>query len=420
MDKKNKTEKQKQEDLTGVLPEDFFKQFKTMSEIENFFEQLFKRGVQELLQGELDDHLGYQKHSPEGINSGNSRNGKTSKVVRSKRGKLTIEVPRDRNSTFEPKVVQKRQHSISDKIEDIVVSLYAKGMSVRDIEEQIKEIYGVELSDSTVSNMTERILVNVEEWQTRPLDETYLIAWMDGIVFKVRSNGKIVNKTVYLVIGLNTKGRKELLGMWINETENASFWMNVLSEIKQRGVNDILIACTDNLKGLTQAIKASFPEVVSQLCIVHQIRNSLRFVTYKDKREFMADLKAIYATINIESAQEAMNKLESKWNQKYPHVIKSWLKNWDELTAYFNFPKEIRTIMYTTNIIESLNSLVRKFTRNKTMFPDDNALKKAVYLAIQQASKKWTNPIRNWPLIANQFTILYQDRAKIFILPLRR
>jgi transposase-like protein len=420
MDKKNKTEKQKQENLTGVLPEDFFKQFKTMSEIENFFEQLFKRGVQELLQGELDDHLGYQKHSPEGINSGNSRNGKTSKVVRSKRGKLTIEVPRDRNSTFEPKVVQKRQHSISDKIEDIVVSLYAKGMSVRDIEEQIKEIYGVELSDSTVSNMTERILVNVEEWQTRPLDETYLIAWMDGIVFKVRSNGKIVNKTVYLVIGLNTKGRKELLGMWINETENASFWMNVLSEIKQRGVNDILIACTDNLKGLTQAIKASFPEVVSQLCIVHQIRNSLRFVTYKDKREFMADLKAIYATINIESAQEAMNKLESKWNQKYPHVIKSWLKNWDELTAYFNFPKEIRTIMYTTNIIESLNSLVRKFTRNKTMFPDDNALKKAVYLAIQQASKKWTNPIRNWPLIANQFTILYQDRAKIFILPLRR
>jgi len=368
----------------------------------------------------LDDHLGYQKHSPEGINSGNSRNGKTSKVVRSKRGKLTIEVPRDRNSTFEPKVVQKRQHSISDKIEDIVVSLYAKGMSVRDIEEQIKEIYGVELSDSTVSNMTERILVNVEEWQTRPLDETYLIAWMDGIVFKVRSNGKIVNKTVYLVIGLNTKGRKELLGMWINETENASFWMNVLSEIKQRGVNDILIACTDNLKGLTQAIKASFPEVVSQLCIVHQIRNSLRFITYKDKREFMADLKAIYATINIESAQEAMNKLESKWNQKYPHVIKSWLKNWDELTAYFNFPKEIRTIMYTTNIIESLNSLVRKFTRNKTMFPDDNALKKAVYLAIQQASKKWTNPIRNWPLIANQFTILYQDRAKIFILPLRR
>jgi len=420
MDKKNKTEKQKQEDLTGVLPEDFFKQFKTMSEIENFFEQLFKRGVQELLQGELDDHLGYQKHSPEGINSGNSRNGKTSKVVRSKRGKLTIEVPRDRNSTFEPKVVQKRQHSISDKIEDIVVSLYAKGMSVRDIEEQIKEIYGVELSDSTVSNMTERILVNVEEWQTRPLDETYLIAWMDGIVFKVRSNGKIVNKTVYLVIGLNTKGRKELLGMWINETENASFWMNVLSEIKQRGVNDILIACTDNLKGLTQAIKASFPEVVSQLCIVHQIRNSLRFITYKDKREFMADLKAIYATINIESAQEAMNKLESKWNQKYPHVIKSWLKNWDELTAYFNFPKEIRTIMYTTNIIESLNSLVRKFTRNKTMFPDDNALKKAVYLAIQQASKKWTNPIRNCPLIANQFTILYQDRAKIFILPLRR
>jgi transposase-like protein len=302
----------------------------------------------------------------------------------------------------------------------VVVSLYAKGMSVRDIEDQIKEIYGVELSDSTVSNMTERILINVEEWQTRPLDETYLIAWMDGIVFKVRSNGKIVNKTVYLIIGLNTKGRKELLGMWINETESASFWMNVLTEIKQRGVNDILIACTDNLKGLTQAIKASFPEVVSQLCVVHQIRNSLRFVVAKDKREFMADLKEIYTTINIKLAQEAMSKLENKWVHKYPAVIKSWHKNWDELTAYFNFPKEIRTIMYTTNIIESLNSLVRKFTRNKTMFPDDNALKKAVYLAIQQASRKWTKSVPDWPLIANQFSLLYPDRAKIIIIPLRR
>jgi putative transposase len=418
MENENKPEEQA--NPLDSLPKDFFKQFKTASDIENFFQQLFKRGVQELLQGEMDDHLGYQKHSPDGINSGNSRNGKISKVVRSKGGKLTIEVPRDRNSTFEPKVVRKRERSISDQIEEVVVSLYAKGMSVRDIEDQIKEIYGVELSDSTVSNMTERILINVEEWQTRPLDETYLIAWMDGIVFKVRSNGKIVNKTVYLIIGLNTKGRKELLGMWINETESASFWMNVLTEIKQRGVNDILIACTDNLKGLTQAIKASFPEVVSQLCVVHQIRNSLRFVVAKDKREFMADLKEIYTTINIKLAQEAMSKLENKWVHKYPAVIKSWHKNWDELTAYFNFPKEIRTIMYTTNIIESLNSLVRKFTRNKTMFPDDNALKKAVYLAIQQASRKWTKSVPDWPLIANQFSLLYPDRAKIIIIPLRR
>jgi len=414
-----KAEQEKENPIDG-LPKDFFKQFKTMSEIENFFQQLFKRGVQELLQGEMDEHLGYEKHSPIGINSGNSRNGKASKIIRSKNGELTIDVPRDRNSTFDPKVVPKRKHSISDKVEDVVVSLYAKGMSVRDIEEQIKEIYGIELSDSTVSNMTERILVNVEEWQTRPLDETYLIAWMDGIVFKVRSNGKIVNKTVYLVIGLNTNGRKELMGMWINETESASFWMNVLSEIKQRGVNDILIACTDNLKGLTQAIKASFPEAVAQLCIVHQIRNSLRFITAKDKREFMADLKAVYATINLDAAQEAMTLLENKWDYKYPYVVKSWLKNWDELTAYFNFPKEIRTLMYTTNIIESLNSLVRKFTRNKTMFPDDSALKKAVYLAIQQASKKWKQSVQNWPLIANQFLLLYPERAKIIIIPLRR
>ena len=418
MDKKERKKKEPEAPIAG-LPPDFFKKFKTMNEIEDFFQELFKRGVQELLQAEIDDHLGYEKHSPDGINSGNSRNGKINKVVRTKSGKLTIEVPRDRNSTFDPKVVKKRQHSISDKIEDVVISLYAKGMSVRDIEDQIKEIYGVELSDSTVSNMTERILVNVEEWQTRPLDETYLIAWMDGIVFKVRSNGKIINKTVYLVIGLNTSGKKEMLGMWINETESASFWMNVLSEIKQRGVNDILIAATDNLKGLTQAIKACFPDVVSQLCIVHQIRNSLRFIATKDKREFMKDLKAVYATINLNAAQEAMSILENKWSLKYPYVIKSWYNNWDELTAYFDFPKEIRTLMYTTNVIESLNSLVRKFTRNKTMFPDDSALKKAVYLSIQQASRKWKQTVPAWPLIANQFNILYPERAKSVLLPLR-
>ncbi len=412
----NKKQSPVEPDLLSQLPKDFFKQFKSVKEIEDFFSQLFKQGVQSLLEAEMDEHLGYEKHSPEGINSGNSRNGKANKVVRTRKGMLTLEVPRDRNSTFEPKVVRKRQRSVSEQIEETVVSLYTRGMSVRDIEEQIQEIYGVQLSDSTVSNITERILIDVEEWQQRPLDETYLMVWMDGLVFKVRSNGKIINKSVYLVIGLNTAGKKEVLGMWINETESASFWMQVLSELRERGLKDMLIACTDNLKGLQQAIKALFPEAVTQLCIVHQIRNSLRYIPYKNKREFMHDLKAIYTAINLESAQQAMKNLEDKWSDRFPYVIKSWYNNWDDLTAYFNFPKEIRRLMYTTNIIESLNSLVRKFTRNKTMFPDDSAVKKAVYLALQQASKRWTQAITNWFLIANQFTILYPNRCKINII----
>ena len=415
MNTKENKEKTKT-DLLKQLPADFFKQFKSMREIEDFFSELFKAGVQNLLQAEMDEHLGYEKHAAEGIHSGNSRNGNTSKLVKTKNGMLELEVPRDRKSTFAPRVVRKRQRTVSDGIEDTVISLYAKGMSVRDIEEQIREIYGIQISDTSVSNITERILIDVEEWQQRPLDETYLMVWMDGIVFKVRSNGKIINKSVYLVIGLNTAGRKEVLGMWMNETESASFWMQVLSELKERGLKDMLIACTDNLKGLQQAIKALFPEAVSQLCIVHQIRNSLRFIPYKNKKEFMHDLKAVYAAINLESAQQAMQHLEEKWSLRFPYVIKSWYNNWDNLTTYYHFPPEIRRLMYTTNIIESLNSLVRKFTRNKTMFPDDSAVKKAVYLSLQHAAKKWHNSIADWRLIANQFTILYPQRYKINIL----
>lgn len=401
------------------LPADFFKRFKSVAELEDFFTQLFKQGVQSLLEAEMTEHLGYQKHAADGTGSGNSRNGYGSKVIKTSKGALTLEVPRDRNGSFAPQAVRKRQRTVSDQIEDTVISLYAKGMSVRDIESQVKEIYGVGLSDSTVSNITERILIDVDEWQQRPLDETYLMAWLDGIVFKVRSNGKIINKAVYLVIGLNTAGRKEVLGMWINENESAAFWMQVLSELKERGLKDILVACTDNLKGLQQAIKAMFPETVTQLCIVHQIRNSLRFVPSRDKRAFIRDLKDVYAAINLEAAEQAMQIMEDKWCTRFPYVIKSWYNNWDQLTAYYHFPKEIRTLMYTTNVIESLNALVRKFTRNRTMFPDDAAVKKAVYLALQQASTRWYKPIVNWQLIANQFTILYPERCKINILAVR-
>jgi putative transposase len=394
------------------IPADFFKKFKSGAELQTFLDDLFKRGVQHILQAEMDEHLGYEKHSPDGYNTGNSRNGTGSKVIKTKRGKLTIEVPRDRNSSFEPVLVPKRTRMV-DQIEDIVVSFYAKGMSTRDIRDQIKELYGLNLSESTVSNITERVLIDVEEWQQRPLDETYLIVWMDGITFKVRSNGKIISKSVYLIIGLNTAGKKEVLGMWIHETENASLWMNILTELRARGVLDILIACTDNLKGLTQAIKAVFPETVTQLCIVHQIRNSLRYVSFKDRREVVKDLRCIYAAANMEQAQQALHDFDMKWSAKYPYIIKSWLHHWDNLTVFYSYPLEIRKIIYTTNLIENMNRGVRKFTKNKTMFPDDDAVKKAVFLAIQHVSKKWNRVIYEWPRVANQFLILFPDRSKI-------
>ena len=299
-----------------------------MEELNGFLSSLFKRGIEQMLEGELTDHLGYDKNNPLGNGSGNSRNGKTRKLIKTESGEVIIDVPRDRNADFEPLIVPKRQKVI-EKIESIVVSLYAKGMSTRDIERQIKEIYGVTISNSSISNITDQIISDIAVWQQRPLDDTYLIVWLDGISLKVRHEGKIINKSIYLVIGLNTAGKKEVIRMWINETESASFWMNVLDDLKIRGVKDILIACSDNLKGLTKAIKAIFPETVTQLCIVHQIRNTMRYVAAKEKREFMKDLKEVYGAINLDYAQEAFYRLETKWEKKYPYAIKSWQANWD-------------------------------------------------------------------------------------------
>lgn len=403
-------EEENYKDLLRHLPADFFKKFKDGKEFTGFMDALFKRGVQELLDGELDEHLGYEKN--EKALAGNTRNGKNTKTIKTGKGSYSIQVPRDRNGSFSPKLVPKRKRMI-DHIEDIVVSLYAKGMSTEDISTQINEIYGVALSSSSVSNITQRVLIDVEEWQKRPLDETYLMLWLDGIVFKVRQQNKIINKCVYIIAGLNTTGKKEVLGLWINEQESATFWTRALSDLRMRGVQNILIACSDNLKGLTAAIKASFPQAVTQLCIVHQIRNSLRYVPYKDKRAFTKDLRTIYEAINLEQAQAAFISFEQKWKDKYPHVCRSWKNNWDDLTPYFNFPMEIRKLMYTTNMIENLNRNVRKFTKNKTMFPDDKSVIKAVYLAVQHVSKIWTQNIKNWPVIANQFLILYPHSCNI-------
>jgi transposase-like protein len=394
------------------LPKDFFKQFKSKEEFQDFFQNLFKQGVQEMLQGELDDHLGYEKHSPEGYNTGNSRNGSSKKKIKTESlGDMVLNIPRDRNATFEPKLVPKHQR-MSDKIEEVIVGMYSRGMTTRDIEEQVKDIYGVEVSEGTISNVTNRLIDNIKQWQNRPLEPVYFIVWMDGISLKIRSNGKVINKTIFLVIGLNKEGMKEVLGMWINETESASFWLTVLTDLKARGVEDILIACTDNLKGFTDAIKSSFPKTLTQLCVVHQIRNSCRYVVWKDQKEFVTDLKTVYGAPNEQAAADALNQFEAKWGKKYGYAVQSWRNNWEDLTHYFQFPPEIRHIIYTTNVIESLNSGIRKYTRSKNIFPDDSSAMKAVYLAINNLEKKWTQTIRNWGAILNQFIIIFEDRCQ--------
>lgn len=401
------------------IDDNFFKQFKSAEELDTFLHSIFKRGVETMLQAELSDHLGYDKHSPDGINTGNSRNGKNTKLVKTKMGEVSIEVPRDRNGSFEPVLLPKRKRMI-DKIENVIISLYAKGMSTRDIEAQVREIYGINVSSSSISNITDNLLIDIEQWQRRPLDDTYLIVWLDGISFKVKQDNKIINKMVYIVVGVNTLGVREVLGLWINETEKATFWLHVLTELKARGINDIIIACCDNLKGLTQAIKATFPETVTQLCVVHQIRNAIKFIPRKDRGEFIKDMKPIYNAINLEDAEIAVKELDDKWGKKYPYSIKSWYSNWAELTVFIGYPMEIRKIIYTTNIIENLNRQIRKFTANKTMFPTDEAVKKSIYLAILNSELNKMQKIANWSLIQNQFLLLYPDRIKPNYIPLRR
>ena len=394
------------------LPKDFFKQFKNKEEFQNFFQTLFKQGVEEMLKAELDEHLGYEKHSPEGHHSGNSRNGFSKKKVKTESvGDMVLNIPRDRKSTFEPQLIPKHER-MSDKIEQAIIGMYSRGMTTRDIEEQVREMYGIDVSEGTISNVTNRLIDNIKQWQVRPLESVYFVVWMDGISLKIRSNGKIINKTIFLVIGLNKQGMKEVLGMWINETESASFWLNVLTDLKARGVEDVLIACTDNLKGFTDAIRSIFPKTITQLCVVHQIRNSARYVVWKDKKEFMVDLKAVYDAPNREAAADALNAFESKWGNKYGYAVQSWRNNWDDLTHYFDFPHEVRRIIYTTNVIESLNSGIRKYTRSKNIFPDDSSAMKAVYLAINNLEKKWVQTVRNWGAILNQFIIIFEDRCQ--------
>ena len=397
-------------DNTQQLTDAFLKQLKTGDELNSFLAQLQKRGIEKILEGELDAHLGYDRH--EKTSSSNARNGTSTKRVKTSFGETSIEVPRDREASFNPMLIPKRQ-SMVDGLENVIVSLYAKGMTVSDIEEQIREVYNFDVSTSTISRITETVANDIVAWQNRPLESVYLIVWMDGIVFKVRENSKVINKTIYLAVGLNRDGKKEVLGMWLGKNESASFWLGVLTDLKARGVEDILITATDNLNGFTQTIKQVFPQSQTQICVVHQIRNSARYVVWKDKKAFTKDMKQIYDAPTKQAAKAALEYFSTQWNHKYPYAIKSWEDNWEELTVFFDFPLEIRKIIYTTNLIENLNGKIRKYTKNKLSFPTDEAVLKSVFLALREATKKWSMPIQNWGLILNQFLTIFEKRVQL-------
>lgn len=397
----------KKEDL---FSDEFLKQFKSGDELNGFLKQLQKRGIEKMLEGELDGHLGYDKNQKSG--NPNTRNGFGQKKVRTSFGESQIQVPRDRNASFNPMIVPKRGN-MALGIENVIVSLYAKGMSNSDIEEQIREVYNFEVSTSTISRITEKVTEDIVAWQNRPLEPVYLIVWMDGIVFKVRENSKVINKTIYIAVGLRRDGKKEVLGLWLGKNESAAFWMSVLTDIKSRGTEDILITATDNLNGFTDTIRNVFPESKTQICVVHQIRNACRYVVWKDKKAFTADMKHIYNAPNQQAAKAALDDFAELWESKYSYAIKSWRDNWEDLTVFFEFPLEIRKIIYTTNLIENLNGKIRKYTKNKLSFPTDEAVMKSVYLATREATKKWSLPIRNWGIILNQFLTIYEKRVRL-------
>lgn len=376
-----------------------------------FVRQLTKSALEALLQVEMEEHLGYDKHAPEGRNSGNSRNGHSSKQVKTDYGRLEIKTPRDRNGSFEPQIVKKRQKEVQG-FSDKIISLYARGMTTREIEEHLKEWYEIDISPAFISRVTEKVQEEAIQWQSRTLEKLYTVVYMDGIRYNVRDEGRIKKKVVYIALGVPISGKQEVLGLWIAENEGAHFWMNVCNELKNRGVEDILIACVDGLTGFPEAIEAVFPQADVQLCIVHQIRNSTKFIAEKDRKAFCKDLKTIYAATTIDAAEQALNEVDEKWGGKYPASLQSWKKNWDRLTAFFKYPVELRKIVYTTNSIESLHSQLRKNTKNRKLFPNDEALLKLLYLNIRNITKKWKFR-QYWDIVVNQLAILYPERIHI-------
>lgn len=383
----------------------------TPAELTAKLKNLFAGALEKMLEAEMEEHLGYEKNSVLGNNSGNSRNGYGKKTLKSEWGESEISVPRDRNGTFEPQIIEKRQTRTED-IETRILAMYAKGMSNRDIEDHLRDIYGVEASASLISRITDKIMPAIVEWQNRPLEPLYPIVFLDGIVFKVRKDSRVINKCLYSVLGVNMDGHKEILGMWLSETESASFWATICNELKNRGVEDILIACRDNLSGFSTAIETVFSKTEQQLCVIHQIRNSTKYVPYKDIKSVMADLKRVYGAPTLDDAEYRLEEFREKWGKKYPQIIKSWEANWTELCTYFKYPQEVRTLIYTTNAVEGFHRMLRKYTKTKTVYPTDDAVKKSVFLSIQEISKKWSMPIRDWGIIVGQLMIFFEERLR--------
>jgi putative transposase len=399
--------------ITPELLDELLKDYKSPDDMfgdNGLLQQLTKAVVERALQGEMTHHLGYEKHSPEGKNTGNSRNGKSSKKIRGKRGQLEIEVPRDRNSQFEPQLIKKGQTRF-DGFDDKIISMYARGMTCREIKAHLQEIYGVEISPDLISTVTDSVIDEVRTWQSRPLDPLYPILYLDALQVKVRDQGRVSNKAIYLAIGVNMQGLKEVLGMWASENEGAKFWLSIITELKARGVKDIFIACVDGLKGFPEAIETIYPKTQVQLCLVHLMRFSLCYVSFKDRKAVAADLKAIYGAVTAEEAELRLEEFAEKWDGRYCSIAKSWRSNWARITPMFGLPDDIRRAVYTTNAIESLNMSLRKVIKTRASFPNDEAAFKLLFLALRNAAKKWTMPIKQWSQAMQAFSIIFEGRV---------
>jgi transposase-like protein len=384
---------------------------KDPSDLQNIIKEIMKQVVESSLEGELDEELGYTRYDYRNKETENSRNGFSKKTVHSDMGDMEISVPRDRNGDFEPQLVPKHVNTISQDMEAKIISMYAKGMTQSDIESHVKDMYGVDISDSTVSRITDKILPIAKEWQNRPLEETYAVVFLDAIHYHVRSEGQIIKKAVYVAIGIGLDGIRDVLGLWVGENESAKFWLSVLNSLSNRGVKDILIACVDGLTGFDNAIEAAFPNTEIQQCIIHQIRNSTRFVSYKDIKALMADLKRVYTAPTEEIALSELEEFAEKWDAKYPKISDSWRSHWTKLSTYFKYPQDVRTLIYTTNAIEGFNRQLRKVTKSKSIFPSDEALFKMLYLATMDITKKWTGRRREWGTIHSQLQVFFGDRV---------
>ena len=382
----------------------------SMKDIQDLFKETIAEFMENSLDAELNEGLGYSKYDYKNKDTDNSRNGHSSKTLRTSFGDVEVSVPRDRKGEFEPQILKKNQTSISQDIEEKILSMYAKGMTTSDIEGHIRDIYGIEVSDTTVSRVTDKILPIAREWQQRPLEAIYAVVFLDTIHYHVRSEGQIVKKAVYIAIGIDLDGKKDVLGMWVGENESAKFWATVLNGLKNRGVEDIFIACTDNLTGFSSAIEGVFPKAEIQNCIIHQLRNSSKYVSYKDLKALMADLKAVYAAVDEPAALDALDIFSERWDKKYPKISQSWRDNWANLSTYFKYPQEVRRLIYTTNTIEGFNRQLRKVTKSKSVFPTDDSLLKMLYLAMMDITKKWTGKRQDWSVIYAQMAIFFGDR----------